>query len=643
MAAAAARESRPPGWISLLRQRGQKDPEGAVDEAAAPASAAPAEETEACLPPGVTARAIREELARILSSRAFHHSERLKRFLFFATEETLRGRADRMKEYVLGIEVFDRKDFDPRLDAVVRVEAGRLRTRLQRYYETEGQRDEIVIELPKGSYAVVFRLGTSPVGRDAREQRTQKRIAVLPFIDRSPTQDQGYFCDGLTEALIEALTKVDDLRVSAFSPAASPKGGYGTATEIGKRLQADWAVEGWLRRDGPLAKVAVRLVDVARDSIVRSESFERDIQEIFELQDEMAKAILRALQPRFAAGEAWSPAKRQTKDSTAYRHYLKGRHHWNKRTQEGLHESILHFERALQQDARYALALAGLADAYALLGNYGVLPTRAVREKAQEAAFAAAAIDPELAEARTSKAHIHATYEWNWTLAEQEYEQAIRLSPWYATAHHWYAVTCLMPLRRLDEALLEILEAQDLDPVSSSIGRDTAVVFYSRREFERAVQQARKRIDMDPAFPENYWILGLGLEQKGLFGEAIQAMEKCAALRRTPRIIGALGHACAAAGRTAEAEACVRELEELAARRYVSPFDQAVISMGLGPDERTVEWLQRACQFHCYELAWLRVDPRFDRLRSHPSFEAVVRSVGLYSAEQGGDSGSSPP
>ena len=258
-----------------------------------------------------------------------------------------------------------------------------------------------------------------------------------------------------------------------------------------------------------------------------------------------------------------------------------------------------------------------------------MLPTHTVRSRAKDAAVRAVELDPTLAEAHTSLGHVAATYDWDWEMAEREFELAIQLKEDYATAHHWYAITCLMPLRRLDEALLEIQRAQALDPVSPSIARDTGVVWYCRRDYDRAAAQALRTIELDPGFYEAYWILGLAAEQRQRYPEACDAFAKGAALARAPRMIGALGHACALMGRTGEAREAIAELAALAERRYVAPFDTALIYMGLGERDRAFEWLDRALAERCYEMVWLKVDPRCDALRADPHFFSLLNAIGL--------------
>jgi tetratricopeptide (TPR) repeat protein len=321
--------------------------------------------------------------------------------------------------------------------------------------------------------------------------------------------------------------------------------------------------------------------------------------------------------------------KRSTENSTAYRLYLKGRYCWNRRTQQGLWDGVKNFESALEIDPAYGLAHAGVADSYSLLGNYGVLPSHMVRARAKDAAVRAVELDPTLAEAHTSLGHVAATYDWDWELAEREFELAIQLKEYYATAHHWYAITCLMPLRRLDEALLEIERAHELDPISASIARDTGIVLYCRREYDLAASQALRTLELDPSFYEGYWLFGLTCEQRSRLDEACAAFRRGASLSRSPRLIGALGHSYALMGKRTEALEIVQELAALSLHRYVSPFDTALVYVGLVEKDRAFEWLDKALAQRCYEMVWLKVDPRWDVLRSDPRFISMLNAIGL--------------
>ena len=576
--------------------------------------------------------AVRSQLRTVLESSAFARAERLRHFLTFVVEKTLSGEGGQIKEYLLGIEVFGKDvSFDPRIDPIVRVEAGRLRAKLAKYYEHEGADDRVIIEFARGGYTPVFHTREPrPANNRSPVAPTEvKGIAVLPFADQSRNKDQEYFCEGIVIELVNVLTTVDGLQVAAWGAARQLQRENHDPVDIGKRLNVSFVLDGAVRREGERLRIAAHLIDVARGRYLWSSTYDRELKDVFGIQEEISRAIVETLKVHLVGSGELALLKRPTESATAYKLYLKGRYHWNKRTNRGLWEGIEHFEKALEIDSHYALAHAGVADSYSLLGNYGVLPSHTVRAKAKDAAVRAIETGASLAEAHTSLGHVAATYDWDWELAEREFELAIQLNPSYATAHHWYAITCLMPLRRLDEALLEIGRAQELDPVSASIARDAGVVYFCRRDYERAVHQAMQTLSLDPTFYEAYWILGLACEQRDELSDACAAFEKGVSLSGSPRLIGALGHCYALWGKRDEAARCVRDLVALSEKRYVAPFDIALIYMGLRENDRAFEWLAKSLAQRCYEMVWLKVDPRWDVLRADSRFAALLNAVGL--------------
>jgi len=582
----------------------------------------------------IPADAVRRELRAVLASSGFVRAERLRLFLTFVVETALAGQTRSLKEYVIGLEVFGKDEsFDPRLDPIVRVEASRLRAKLTRYYDTEGRADPVIIEFSRGSYAPVFR-GREPLSFGPPEPRGEARpeariIVVLPFADQSMLKDQEYFCEGITMELVNVLTKVEGLDVAAWGSAKQLHREEHDAVEIGRRLGASVVLNGAVRKEGDHLRIAAQLIDVGRGCYLWSHTYDREFHHVFGIQEEISRAIVETLKVHLIGENQRLLVKRSTESATAYKLYLKGRYYWNKRSKAGLQEGLRYFEKALEIDHGYALAHAGVADSYSLLGNYGVLPSHTVRAKAKEAAVRAVEIDPALAESHASLGHVAATYDWDWELAEREFEIAIQLNPAYPTAHHWYAITCLMPVGRLDEALLEIGRAQELDPISAGIARDTGLVFFCRRDYQRAVSHAQQTLALDPTFYEGYWMLGLACEQRRQFEDACAAFQKGVSLSRSPRLIGALGHSYALWGKREEALQTVKELSALSQRRYVSPFDTALVYMGLGENDRAFEWLAMALAQRCYEMVWLKVDPRWDVLRTDQRFRSLLNAIGL--------------
>jgi TolB-like protein/tetratricopeptide (TPR) repeat protein len=563
----------------------------------------------------------RQELDRILGSVTFRQVDRLKRFLSFIVAEALAGRGHQLKEYVIGVQVFDKDaSFDPRADPIVRVQARRLRARLVRYYREEGGGDSLVIELPKGGYAPVFKSRDAAVqGRRslAPTLAGQNTIAVHAIGDQSPAHDLGYFCDGLRQEIIHRLATLERLRVLAQAQA-------------GAEQQAAMVLSGGVRTSGDRVRVTVHLIDTATASYLWSESIDATLADPFATQEQVAEAVVRKLEPRLLESGQRRGVRRPAENLAARNLYLQGQYHLNQRTDEGLHKALEFFEKAIVEDAHFALAHSGLADAHSLLAHYGVRPPSQVWAQAASSAAAAVMLDGDCAEGRTSLAHVKATQDWDWRGAEREFRMAISLDPRYATAHHWYAMSCLVPLGRLDEALEEMRIAQSLDPVSSIVARDLALIHAYRRDYEAALEQCDHTIELNPHFSPAYWALGVIQEQRKDFDEAIAAFQRAIDLSpHSPRMHAGLGRAMALAGKRAPAVASLRKLESIAAQRYVSAIEFAAVRFAMGQREPGFTWLDKACEDRAFDLLALKVDPRFDAEMHDPRMHAILRLVGL--------------
>jgi serine/threonine-protein kinase len=310
--------------------------------------------------------------------------------------------------------------------------------------------------------------------------------------------------------------------------------------------------------------------------------------------------------------------------------YLQGRYHLNQRTEDALQKAVDFFEKALGEDANYSLAYSGLADAYGLLAHYGVLGPADVWAKAASSAASAVMLDGHSAEAHTSLAHVHATQDWDWNAADREFQHAIRLNPRYSTAHHWYAMSCLVPMGRLDEALDRMVLAQAIDPVSSIIARDLGVVHLYRRELDAALERCDHTVELNPHFAPAYFTLGLVQEQRHDFDEAVAALRRAIELApASPRLHAALARIYASTDRLDLARKSLHALTALAKTRYVSPFEFAIASFALGDDAKGFSWLTKACDDRAFELLALNVDPRFDALKGDPRFGVFAARVGL--------------
>jgi TolB-like protein/Flp pilus assembly protein TadD len=572
------------------------------------------------------------QLNRILASRAFRQADRLKRFLAFIVEETMAGRGERLKEFVVGIEVFGKDDsFDPRNDPIVRVQARRLRAQLARYYHEEGHDDELVIELPKGGYAPVFRpLKKTSASRSVTPALVSRNtVLVLPFSDNSSAANQEYFCQGVSQEIIQFLTGMEAIRLVAWNVPADAVGHY-DVREIADRLNVAMIITGSVRMADDEARITMSLIDSKSGCYVWSKSIDRKMENIFAIQEEVARAISGQLETELAAGTHARGLRHPTRNLAAYNLYVQGRYHVNQRTEEGLRKAVEFFERSIVEDAQYAQAYSGLADAYGLLGHYGALSPAEVWTKTTSNAAWAVLQDENSAEAHTSLAHVKGTQDWDWFGAEREFQRAIALDPRYPTAHHWYAMSSLAPLGRLDDALAEMAMAQALDPISSIIARDLARIHYYRQDYDAALEQCDHAIELNPHFTPAYWMLGLVQEQRGDFDESAAAFQRAIQLSpQSPLMQAALGRTLALSGKRNEALRILRELQELAGKRYVSPFEVASLHFALGEPDQAFDWLTKAFQDRCFELICLKVDPRMRSLWGNPRFQNLFRQLGL--------------
>ena len=568
--------------------------------------------------------AVRAQLDRILSSPTFQQGDKLKRFLKFIVLEAVAGRRHELKEYVIGVQVFGKEDtFDPRTDPIVRVQARRLRAKLVRYYREEGRADETQIELPKGGYAPVFKQRDTPVlvkRTVAAALVSRNTIAVLPFTDHSAGHDLEYFCKGVREEIVHRLARFPALRILASD---EPR-------VTGDKTDAAMIISGSLRRSGDRLRLTAQLVDGATGCYLWSESVDASVGDLFAAQERVAEAIAARIEPELGDGRSSSASRRLNENLAAHNLYLQGRYHLNQRTEEGLRKALDFFEKALVEDAEYAAAHAGLSDAYGLLAHYGVFGPAEVWTKAAASATAAVMLDANSAEAHTSLAHVKSTQDWDWAGAEREFQRAISLDPRCATSHHWYAMSCLSPLGRLDEALDEMILAQALDPVSSIVARDLAVIHFYRGDFETALEQCDHTIELNPHFAPAYWILGVLQEQRKEFDESAAAFQRAVHLSpQTPRMHGALGRTFALSGRTAQALEVLHKLETYARERYVSPLEFAWIQFALGETDLGFRWMQKALEDRSFDLISLQVDPRYNPLKDDPRFRAIARRMGV--------------
>jgi len=582
----------------------------------------------------ISADEVQAELERILAHGVFAAAEKMKRFLRFVVQETLAGRGDRLNEALVGMEVYSGDEaFDPRLDSIVRVEAGRLRAKLREFYESQGGGGQLRIEIPKGSYKPIFKTlrGTGrgkPGPTTAKTAPRAKTVAVLPFADMSPRKDQEYFGDGLAEELMFALSRLPSLRVVSQTSVFAFRGKGMDIKEIGRQLDVERIIEGSVRKAEEQLRIAVRLTEVGTGFQIWSDVFERLLRDVFEVQQQISKAVAKALRIE-VLGEAEDLAgPASTTNLSAFNHFLLGRSHWNRQTEAALNAAITHFERAVAEDPTYARAHLGVSDCLRKLEFWGLMRASDALPKAKEAAKRALAVDPTLIEADIPLAAIKAVNEWEWAEAEAMFDEVLKARPDSAHGHQAYAMMCLLPLRRFDDAIEQIRIAWQLDPLALLTNVHVGAAYYFAGQYDKAIEQMRATLELEPDYHLAHLGLAIAMEEKGLLSEALATAEKAKSLAgEIMPIWGALGHIYARADKKREAEALLEELSALERVRYISPLDFALIYDGLDRIEEALDCLEKAASDQCGRLAWALVDPRHKNLRSHRRFQALTKRV----------------
>jgi TolB-like protein/class 3 adenylate cyclase/Flp pilus assembly protein TadD len=461
-----------------------------------------------------------------------------------------------------------------------------------------------------------------------------KTIAVLPFNNLSGRPEDEYFSDGMTDDLLTQLGKISSLRVISRTTMMQYKGTKKTVVEIGHEINAGVILEGSVRRDGNQVRITAKLIDVSNDEYIWTDSYDKEFDQIFTIQRDVAREIANALRAKLSSSEEQRLARPPTDNLEAYDLYLKGRYFWNKRLPDKLKVGIEHFQQAIAKDSGYALAYAGLADSYTILGNFNLLPPDETYPQAKAAALKALEFDENLAEAHASLGFAVMSYDWDWMRAEKELQRAIALNPNYATARSWYALL-LTVTGRFDEAGSVRRKALELDPLSPVINSDIGLTLYFGRKYDDAITQFKKTLDIDPTFALAYIPLGGAYAQKKMFKEAIDAYQKftiglALAHLSHPIPLAGLGYVYAVSGRKDDAMNMLELLEEMSKEgRYVAPYWLSILYMGLGEREKAFDWLERAYAGRDGSMIFLPVDPIFDSVRSHPRYGGVMRRLHL--------------
>jgi serine/threonine protein kinase/Tfp pilus assembly protein PilF len=453
-------------------------------------------------------------------------------------------------------------------------------------------------------------------------------IAVLPFSDLSPLKDQEYFCDGMTDEIITKLSRLQGWKVMNKTSVMQYKETEKNIKDIGRELGVTSILEGSIRKEGDDIRVTSQLINVEDGFHLWSEIYNRKLDRIFAIQNDIAENIVSALKQKLTPEEMQRLQKKTTENLEAYNLYLQGRYFWGQRTKEAMQNSVELFRQAIEIDPDYALSYSGLADCYiAGGGSYLDLSAKEAYAKAKEMAQKALELDDTLAEAHTSLAGVLTSYFWYWERAENEFIRAIELNPSYATARTWYAEH-LWSIGRHDVSIQQAKLALELDPLSPMISTILGVAFYFAGDYDRAISQYLKTLENTPNFQRAINWLGFSYVKKAMYPEAIEHFQSVIKLSDGQSAdLAALGYVYALAGQRDEAEAVLRQLESLSDQRYVSPVDMAMLHVGLDNIDQAIEYLEKAYEEHADRMSWIKVHPVFDPLRSDPRFQAILQRM----------------
>lgn len=467
-----------------------------------------------------------------------------------------------------------------------------------------------------------------------RIQSPAPSIAVLPFVHMSADPDNEYFCDGLAEELLNALAKVEGLKVAARTSAFSFKGKDAKIGEIGQALNVNTVLEGSVRKSGERLRITAQLINVSDGYHLWSERYDRLMKDVFDIQDEITLAIVEALKVTLLGGEKTAALMRYTDSIDAYDSYLKGRYYLNKSTVEGWNRAIEFFEEAARIEPSYAPAYAGTALCWTALWYYGVLPPQEVVPKWKAAAHRALEIDSNLAVAHLSLANIRFLYEWDWEAAERGFKRAIELNPNSADAR-WFYGSFLASRGRHDQAIIEARHALELDPLSLMVNIQVGGIYLLANSLDNALTQARKMIEMEPDFYGAYWLLGGVYMTRGMYKEAIDAYQETLA-RGGNMALSILGWTYGVSERRSEALEVLDQLLEMRKNQYVSAFCIARVYMGLGDHDLAIEWLEKAYEDREGEIVFLNAMSKVgiggmmaDSVRKDARFLDLMRRAGL--------------
>jgi TolB-like protein/Tfp pilus assembly protein PilF len=468
--------------------------------------------------------------------------------------------------------------------------------------------------------AVIWRTRSGPTPPAAS-------IAVLPFTDLSPARDNAYFSDGITEELINTLAQVEGVRVAARTSVFAYKDRRADVRDVGRALGVATVLEGSVRKAGGKIRITARLANATDGYQLWSESYDRELDDVFSIQEDISRSIVGTLRGRLTNATPVRIAEQTTQDAEAYDLYLKGRYAWHERTESGLHRAVKYFTDAVVRAPSYARAYVGLGDAYAVLGFYDYLAPRESFPKAEAAARQALALDSTLAAPWATLGYVSVYHHWDWDASEQYFRRSIALDPSYSTAHQWYA-NLLTTRGRFQEAERAMRTAQERDPLSLVANAALGWTFYFAGDFARAIEQCDRTLELSRDFQLAHLWKGWALEQVGKPREAVASIEhavRISAGSLLPRL--SLAHAMAAAGDRESARVILASIEQKSPEDYVPSYEVAKVHIALGDTGEALRWLERAYTERSHSMAFLRVDPQLQPLRDHPQFQRLVARV----------------
>jgi eukaryotic-like serine/threonine-protein kinase len=471
---------------------------------------------------------------------------------------------------------------------------------------------------------------TTPAAETSSHPWWRGRLAVLPFVNGSADPNAEYLSDGITESLINSLSRLPNLKVMSRDSAFRYKGKDTDAQTVARELGVRSVLKGRVTQLGGNLAISAELIDATDSSHIWGQQYSRKPADIFALQEKIAKEITKALRLRLTVQEEKNLARTYTTSPEAYRGYLQGRYWGNKRTEDGINKGIECFQQAIAKDSTYALAYCGLADCYSMHANYGFLTPKIGYSKANDAVLTALELDDTLSEAHVSLGFIKSDYTWDWSGAEKEFQRAIVLNPNYATAHQWHGYA-LWRVGQFEESIAEHRRALELDPLSLPVNRNLGLAYYLARQYDLAIEQLRRTLEMDPGFALTREYIGLAYLEKGMYKEALEYCEEAGTpVSASPYAISALGYLYAVSGKPDEAQKVRDRLNRLSEQKYISPRFMASIYAGLGEKNKALESLSAAYEDRSLQIGpGIIADPTYNSLRAEPRFQELLRRMGL--------------